>query len=300
MDILREQTEFCMSETIYLKRAHDILLTLLKEFDRVCRENNIHYYVICGTLIGVIRHQNFIPWDDDVDVAIPRKDFQKLKKIAKKEWDNDIFKFLNYTEIGGSVFLDCMPRLFYMKEHLPTKCFDKVSGKANKELADRMFIDIYVMDNAHENEIIHNFTINAMKGIYNLMMGHRAFVDYDRYQNIVPDSTIRLMKCLHKIGHALPLCFLAFCYDAFSRSANWNKKCKNYIMCTGLIRYIGRKFSKEIYGEGLRMPLADIEVTVPQDYDAQLCALGHPNYMKLPRKSRRKPSHYYNSDIDVI
>ena len=58
------------------------LVTLIAEFERVCQENPLHYYIICGSLIGVIRHKDMIPWDDDIDIAMPRRDFKRLRKIA--------------------------------------------------------------------------------------------------------------------------------------------------------------------------------------------------------------------------
>lgn len=297
--ILEEFAITAEEERVYLEKSHGILITLMEEFDRVCRENKLHYYIICGSLIGVIRHKDMIPWDDDIDIAMPRADYKKLKRIAKKEWDNDTFKFLNYTDIGGGAFLDCMPRLFYMKEKLPTKCFDKVYGKATADIEDRMFLDIYLLDNAHENEKVHNIVIGAMKGIYNLMMGHRAFVDYDEYRRVIPEKTIKLMKCLHTVGKIFPIRFLAFLYDTLARSANLNKKQENYIMESCAIRCIELKYPQKHYGEGLRLPFSNIEVMVPSDYDAQLKAMRYHNYMEFPRMSVRKPSHYFNSDIEI-
>lgn len=297
--LLEEFAITAEEERVYLEKSHGILITLMEEFDRVCRENKLHYYIICGSLIGVIRHKDMIPWDDDIDIAMPRADYKKLKRIAKKEWDNDTFKFLNYTDIGGGAFLDCMPRLFYMKEKLPTKCFDKVYGKATADIEDRMFLDIYLLDNAHENEKVHNIVIGAMKGIYNLMMGHRAFVDYDEYRRVIPEKTIKLMKCLHTVGKIFPIRFLAFLYDTLARSANLNKKQENYIMESCAIRCIELKYPQKHYGEGLRLPFSNIEVMVPSDYDAQLKAMRYRNYMEFPRMSVRKPSHYFNSDIEI-
>lgn len=296
--------EFAISssrEREYLQKSHKILTILMKEFDRICQKYKLHYYIICGSLIGVIRHQGMIPWDDDIDLAMPRKDFKKLRRIAKKEWSkrNDTFSFLNYDDLGGGAFLDCMPRLFYMKEYLPTKCFDKVWGKAKADVGNRMFIDIYVMDNAHENEKIHMVVIKIMKGIYNLCMGHRAKINYEEYKAIVPDSTIKLMRIMHSIGKFMPLKFLAFCYDLLAQSANYNKNCKNYIMDSCAIRCIELKYPKEFFGEGKRMPFYDIEVMVPSDYDAQLQSMRYHNYMELPRMAVRKPSHYFNSDIEI-
>lgn len=298
--LLEEFAIISAEERAYLKKSHEILSILMKEFDRVCQENKLHYYVICGSLIGVIRHKNMIPWDDDIDIAMPRKDYKKLKRIAKKEWKkNETFQFLNYTDIGGGAFLDCMPRLYYMKDKLPIKCIDKVYGKATADIEDRLFIDIYVMDSAHENEKVHNVVIVAMKGVYNLMMGHRAYVNYDEYRRKFSDKQIKLMKVLHGIGKLFPIRFLAFCYDTLARSGNFNKKAKDYIMESCAITCIERRYPKKHYGEGLRLPFADIEVMVPSDYDSQLFSMWYRNYMEFPRLSIRKPSHYFNSDIEI-
>lgn len=296
--------EFAISsakEKDYLQKSHRILKTLMKEFDHICREYKLHYYIICGSLIGVIRHQGMIPWDDDIDIAMPRTDFKKLRKIAKKVWSkkNGTFMYLDYDDLGGGAFLDCMPRLFYMKEHLPTKCFDKVRGKATADIENRMFLDIYVMDNAHKNEKVHMFIINIMKGIYNLCMGHRANIDYEEYKTVIPNNTIKLMKVIHSIGKFIPLKFLTFWYDLLAQSANHNRNCQDYIMDSCAIRCIELKYPKKYFGEGRRMPFYDMEVLVPTDYDAQLHSMRYSNYMEFPRMSVRKPSHYFNSDIEI-
>ena len=54
------------------------LLDMLVWFDRFCRENGLRYYALGGTLLGAVRHEGFIPWDDDVDVGMPRTDYEKL------------------------------------------------------------------------------------------------------------------------------------------------------------------------------------------------------------------------------
>lgn len=71
-------------------RVLDILLAV----DQVCRKQNLRYYIIAGTLLGAIRHKGFIPWDDDLDIGMPRKDYEKFMSHAK-EWMPEYFEAIN-------------------------------------------------------------------------------------------------------------------------------------------------------------------------------------------------------------
>ena len=64
------------------------LLDILKWFHLFCEENNLKYYAIGGTMLGVVRHKGFIPWDDDIDVGMPREDYNKFIELTKnKQFD---------------------------------------------------------------------------------------------------------------------------------------------------------------------------------------------------------------------
>lgn len=74
-----------------LAQAKLVMLKLLRVFDDICRRNNLSYWLDGGTLIGAIRHNGFIPWDDDIDVAMLYDDYEKFIKIAQKELPDDVF-----------------------------------------------------------------------------------------------------------------------------------------------------------------------------------------------------------------
>ncbi len=66
-------------------------IVLLDEIDRVCKKLHLTYYLIAGTLLGAVRHGGFIPWDVDLDIAMPRNDYQKLKEYYLTNPSEDFF-----------------------------------------------------------------------------------------------------------------------------------------------------------------------------------------------------------------
>ncbi len=68
-----------------LERLHQVQLEILKDADALCRKHGLNYFVSGGTAIGAIRHQGFIPWDDDIDICFPRADYEKFMQFAEQE-----------------------------------------------------------------------------------------------------------------------------------------------------------------------------------------------------------------------
>lgn len=83
-----------------LKQIHEVTLEILKDIDRVCRENDLKYTAIGGTLIGAVRHGGYIPWDDDIDIAIMRDDYERFLKIYREKKENQ-FELFDYKSTEG-------------------------------------------------------------------------------------------------------------------------------------------------------------------------------------------------------
>ena len=76
-----------------LQELKDIELDILKMFDSFCKENNIRYFLAFGTLLGAIRYKKFIPWDDDVDVLVPREDYERLITLFQDSDKYHLYSF---------------------------------------------------------------------------------------------------------------------------------------------------------------------------------------------------------------
>ena len=74
-----------------LEKVHQQMLMIMDDIHRVCLKNNLKYYMIGGTALGAIRHGGFIPWDPDIDIAMPREDYDRFLELAPKELDSSLF-----------------------------------------------------------------------------------------------------------------------------------------------------------------------------------------------------------------
>lgn len=81
-DFLKEEVRSDFHVTAERKKVWAVVLDLIVEFDKVCKRNNIKYYLDGGSLLGAIRHNGFIPWDDDIDVSMPRDDYERFIKLG--------------------------------------------------------------------------------------------------------------------------------------------------------------------------------------------------------------------------
>lgn len=87
-----------MIEPEVLRKAQLIMLDMLVEFDAICKKHELQYWLDSGTLLGAVRHQGFIPWDDDIDISMPLEDYHRFLEIAEGELPDDIFLQTSQTD----------------------------------------------------------------------------------------------------------------------------------------------------------------------------------------------------------
>lgn len=86
MSFIYEESAYMLEIT--LKELQKIELAMLLDFDRVCRKHNLRYSLAYGTLLGAVRHKGYIPWDDDIDIMMPREDYETLLTLADEQYED--------------------------------------------------------------------------------------------------------------------------------------------------------------------------------------------------------------------
>jgi lipopolysaccharide cholinephosphotransferase len=132
-----------------LRQCQLVMLRMLKIFDYLCRKYDIKYFLTGGTLIGAVRHQGFIPWDDDLDVGMTREDYEKFLTHAVKDLPNDIFFQTQYTD-------KFYPRSKNVDARLRDKYSSYVQHHHKPKWHDGFQVDIFVYDKAF---LPHNFFV---------------------------------------------------------------------------------------------------------------------------------------------
>ena len=125
--------------------AKNAQMDLLIELDRICKKHNIRYFLIAGTLIGAIRHDGFIPWDDDIDVGMLREDYDRLRKACDEDLDPAYFLH-DWKSDPAS------PHPFYKLKICGTHYPETLA--AQSDMNDCIYIDIFPYDNAPDSKFL--------------------------------------------------------------------------------------------------------------------------------------------------
>ena len=242
-----------------LKEAQKIMLNQLRELDLICRKHNIKYWLDSGALLGAVRHQGFIPWDDDIDVCMLEEDYEKFVKIAKKELSKSIFLQTKETDSAYNWFP-------YGKLRDRNSIFLEKEFNENEISHQGINLDIFIMD-------IFNPRIKKFSMIL-------------KYLNVMEKIRVsnqnNRMLILKKIVLNLKLNKFYFKFTRFFLEKKVNKDSiigYRYLFLKKH-RYIDVFPLKEIEFEGYKF-------SCPNNTDAYLKELYGDTYMELPPEKDR-------------
>ena len=255
-----------------LNEVHERLLFMVHAFDIFCKKHNLVYYPAGGTLIGAIRHNGFIPWDDDVDFYMPRSDYQKL--ISFKQINNDIdIVTLNSGDEYYHPFQHC--NLSDNKTIIMSKQLRENTGKGQ-------FVDIFPLDNVPDNERARKA---QMRVIYNLCRLCSYSVAAKRQGNTLVDRGIRVISVILRnidLKHILTYIDKASQKYNDTNCKKWGpilKDPKDYLI-----------WDKAWFEKTIRHKFENIEIDIPEGYDS---ILRHTfgDYMIFPPEDKRRNQH---------
>ena len=243
---------------------------ILCEVDRVCKKCDIDYSLDAGTLLGAVRHKGFIPWDDDIDIFMFRKDYEKFKKIVSDEISDKYF-FQDYTTDENFGFVFGKVRI------KNTKYTERINKKAKAK--DGIFIDIFPIDNVSDDskEAQRNFMKVVILRIM-LLLKKGYIVDANTFLKKVEKiilkvmslfiSSKRIIKKINKITNKYNDIETEYVANFATTYFNKNKYKKEWLIKKCELDFEGRKF------------------LCIKNYDKYLKYL-YNDYMKLPPKEKR-------------
>ena len=241
-----------------LQNVWAVELELLERFMEVCRKYNLQYFADSGTLLGAVRHNGFIPWDDDIDLAMPRKDFNRFRKIAKKEFSTPYFVQHGFSDkgyFGGHIHIRNSNTTAILKTNWP-------HIKYNQGL----FIDVFPLDGDIENKILHKIQDFNKKLFLSILWlkFYRKTVSLNLKHILLFPFTI------------LPQNILFALYELNARFGNILPH-KNI----DVVAYYGPGAvrNKEWYKEYIEHDFARTKIRVPKEYDKIMTAQYGSDYM---------------------
>lgn len=257
-----------MTELEYLKKIHMEILDIMDYIHSVCEKNKLHYYLTGGSLLGAVRHGGFIPWDDDLDIAMPREDYDRLITIVNNDDNGNKFKILN-------IKTDKTPNNLHTKITKKGTLFSE--STSNGLVFDRgIFVDIFPLDDTD--------------GITTMTKIQKSFSNKIK-RMIVMNTFPKKFKGIKKyISCMIPKNLLI--KAVLSVMCRGNNKGKKYYTNFASQYPIERKTQlKTVYGKGKPISFENRKYMAPDDYKTDLLSNFGPKYMELPPVEKRR-AHY--------
>ena len=258
-----------------LRKVQLVLLEIANEVKRVCEENGIQYFINAGTLLGAVRHSGFIPWDDDFDMGMFREEYDRFCEIAPKKlkseyslqtWSTDDRFAIPFAKVRkkNTVYLE---------------------NKANSDMINGFYVDVFPYDNAPDNETEKAKMIKRLSHIERVILmkcNYRPWMENDK-----EILTKRIGYFPYKIASRLytkQSLINQYMRVVHSVPANSEDVYLQFGTRTGFFQ------KRRFFGEGKRIKFEDTEFMCPIDPDGYL-TMAYGDYMTLPPVEKRENRH---------
>ncbi|MBR4389305.1 MAG: LicD family protein [Prevotella sp.] len=263
---LNEETRCGFTVTRQLKEVWAVELDLLVEFDRVCKKHGIRYVASGGTILGAVRHHGFIPWDDDLDLMMPRADYEQLCAVAQDEFKDTYFFQTEYTDPG---FMRGFARL-RNSQTAGIQCFE---FNKRYRFNQGIFIDIFPMDEVVDDDQLLSQQNHKAKKLF-----AKACILSEMTDRFPPDRKPTWKYAYKLFGHYLFGSFIRQYHLQDRYLKKFERTCAQY-NGTGQKRWslLSFQFSNRghdlsVYSEDgiISLDFEFVQMPVPKDFDAHL------------------------------
>lgn len=259
-----------MSDT--LLRLQRTQIEILDEFKKMCEKHQLKYYLFFGTLLGAVRHQGFIPWDDDIDVVMPREDYDRFIRLAPQELADWLYLespetmedcALSWSKVRKKNTLYLMNPMSYNK-------------RPEEERPLGIFIDVFPLDTFHGKSLRW---VDFKVMVCGFLTGHL-------YHYRLNESDVQATSLKSKILHKVLRWFSVKQIKQWIRSLSLGKGSRFVLMAGGdSIEHI--VWPVECFEPSVPLAFGDSVYAVPKDYDRVLRISYGDDYMKLPPVEQR-------------
>lgn len=263
------------NKLLTLEEIKKIELNILVEFAAFCDANNLKYYLGYGTLLGAVRHKGFIPWDDDIDVLMPRPDYNKFLQLTG---------FAPIKEnLETRFYRDCTnPGIYPFAKVVDNNTLVYEKGKTRKNRTG-LWIDIFPLDGYPEDKLAATTLFNKymkLRHLQDLATTNPFYVNQNILSKIIKAFFIAPLVKLYgikKICRKIDLLAQIYSYESNEKAADftWADNQDSYILKSELEPAVKVTFENHLFN-------------APAGYEAYLTRL-YGNYMELPPEDQRIP-----------
>ncbi len=258
-----------------LRKLQLMELDILKQVDELCKQHGLRYFLLGGTFLGAVRHQGFIPWDDDIDIGMPRADFERFSQLAEENLAP--LGFVSYKNNQEHIYFH--PRVY----NYNSKVIDR-SGVEEKETY--AWIDIFPLDGMPENALVrklHGFRLLFWRLMF-------MYSQFDKIVNVNLKNRVWYERVLIAVGKVIKFDKIL---DTHKIMAKIDKTMQKYDYETSVYagNFMGaykmkEVFPKKYYEETAEYEFEGMKCPAPKDYDAVLTQM-YGDYMTPPPKEEQ-------------
>lgn len=282
---LEEEVQCGHLVTAEKKRANAVYLDLLQEFGRLCQRAGLTWWLFYGSLIGAVRHKGFIPWDDDVDIMMPRPDFDRLLRISNKDFGAQEPYFLQTPHTDPSFQQRILRFRRSDTSYITQYDLNMIAKAGGKPYNMGLALAIFPLDNVPKNKL----HLAAQQQIAQMGVSFRTDKGYSKKRPVI--------NALFKAADAI------ITERAIVRFMQWlYRSCRKNR--TGLMQSYDGFYSQccqwpsADFDSTIMLPFEDIEVPAPAGYDDILTAT-YGDYMQFPPLEERVEPHAIRMTADV-